>query len=59
LSDLGKYVKFFKKIIHDIMVKCAKQNIFVVELRHIPGSVFDDNRQPVSLADELKIFKEV
>ena len=56
--DLGKYVEFFKLLLHEILGKCAAQNIFVVELRHIFGMLFDDDRKPISLEEELKIIDE-
>lgn len=57
--DLGKYHKFFKILLEEIFVKCAKQKIYIVELRHIVGLVFDDDRKALSLYDELAIFDEI
>lgn len=33
--------------------------MFVIELRHISGMLFDDNRKPIGLLEELKIIQEV
>ena len=55
---MGKYKEFFKQILHEILKKCAKQNIFIVELRHIFGMLFDDDRNPVDLEEELRIIEE-
>ena len=57
--DLGKYVGFFKLLLEEILVKCAKQNIYVVELRHIPEMLFDDDRKPLGLKEELSVIDEV
>ena len=44
LLDLGKYKEFFKLILEEILTKCFNQKIYVVELRHISGLLFDDDR---------------
>jgi len=59
VGDLCKYVKFFKILLKSTLVACAKQNIFVVELRHTTGSLFDDNRNTVDVVDELGIIEEI
>ena len=41
------------------MTKCFNQKIYVVELRHIAGLLFDDDRVQVSIDEELSIFEEV
>jgi hypothetical protein len=43
-------------MIYEIMIKCAEQNIFIVELRHIFGMLFDDDRKQVGLEEELQII---
>lgn len=40
-------------------MKCARQKIYIVELRHIVGLVFDDDRKPLTLEEELKIIEDV
>jgi len=49
MSDINRHQEYFRKTIYEILLKCARQNIFVVEIRHTPGSLFDDDGQPVSL----------
>lgn len=55
---MGKYKEFFRQIVHEVLKKCSEQNILVVELRHIFGMLFDDDRRPVSLEEELAIIEE-
>lgn len=43
----------------EILVKCAKQKLYVVELRHIFGLLFDEDRQPIQLKEEIKIIQSV
>ncbi len=57
--DLGKYYEFFKLLITDVLRKCVAQNIFVVELRHIFGMLFDEDRKPIGLEQELIIIQEI
>lgn len=59
LTDMGKYVKFFKIIMKEIMEKAAHQNIFILELRHTAGRLFDEDRKPISLLEELKVIEEI
>jgi hypothetical protein len=54
--DLGKYKEFFKLLLEEILVKCLKQKLYVVELRHIFGLLFDEDRQPVQLQEELQLI---
>jgi adenosine deaminase CECR1 len=56
---LGKYVGFFKELLEEILVKCARQKIYIVELRHIVGLLFDDDRKSIGLEEELKIIEGV
>jgi adenosine deaminase len=57
LSDIGKYVKFFKVIMLEIMEKAAAQNVLILELRHTAGRLFDDERKPISIIEELQIIQ--
>jgi len=59
INDLGKYVIFFKKLITEILTKCIKQKILIVELRHIFGQLFDENRKGIDVIEELSIIQEV
>jgi hypothetical protein len=53
---LGKYTEFFKLLLEEILVKCLRQKLYVVELRHITGLLFDEDRQPVPLKEEIKMI---
>lgn len=59
MTELGKYHKFFRILLKETIKSCTEQNIFVVELRHISGMLFDDQRKPMGLLEELKIIQEV
>eukprot|EP00352_Strombidinopsis_acuminata_P001978 CAMPEP_0176402914 /NCGR_PEP_ID=MMETSP0126-20121128/49670_1 /TAXON_ID=141414 ORGANISM="Strombidinopsis acuminatum, Strain SPMC142" /NCGR_SAMPLE_ID=MMETSP0126 /ASSEMBLY_ACC=CAM_ASM_000229 /LENGTH=305 /DNA_ID=CAMNT_0017780839 /DNA_START=120 /DNA_END=1037 /DNA_ORIENTATION=- len=59
VTDLGKYYKFFRILLEDTMRSCIKQNVFIVELRHISGSLYDDERKPLSFEYELDLIQEV
>jgi adenosine deaminase CECR1 len=58
VTELGKYYKFFKTLLQATIDSCIAQNVFVVELRHISGIIFDDDRKPMGLMEELKIVQE-
>jgi adenosine deaminase CECR1 len=59
VTELGKYYKFFRTLLKATIDSCTEQNVFVVELRHISGMLFDDNREPMGLIAELDIINEV
>lgn len=59
VGELGKFVPFFKDLMKTALQRCIDQNVFVVEFRHISGMLFDDDKQNVSLIDELKIIRGV
>lgn len=59
MNDLGKYYKFFQRNLRRTLQSCLDQNIFVVELRHISGILFDDNKQSIPFAEELKIISDI
>lgn len=59
VTELGKYYKFFRTLLKATIDSCTKQNVFVVELRHISGMLFDEDRKPMGLLAELKIVDEV
>jgi adenosine deaminase CECR1 len=59
VTELGKYYKFFRTLLKATVDSCTAQNVFVVELRHISGMLFDDNREPMGLIAELDIINEV
>ena len=57
--DLIKYQPFFKKCIKFGLKKCLEQNVFIIEMRHITGNLFNDEKERISLSEELKMWKEV
>ena len=44
VSDVAKYSRFFKTLLETALRECIRQNVFVVELRHTLGSLFDDRK---------------
>jgi hypothetical protein len=59
VGELGKYVPFFKYLLKEALLAMIKQNIFIVEYRHISGTLFDFDKTEVKFIDELNIFREV
>ena len=59
VTELGKYYKFFRYLLRETIDSCVAQNVFVIELRHISGLLFNEKRESMSLLDELKIVQEV
>ena len=59
IGGLGKYKPFFKRLLQANIDACIKQNIFIVELRHTTGCLFDEQKKPVPLLDELAIIDEI
>lgn len=41
------------------MRSCIRQNVFIVELRHISGMLYDEDRKPLSFEFELNLIQEV
>lgn len=62
IGDLCKYKKFFVKLLKNNLENCIAQNIFIVELRHTSGMLFDlydGERKPVPLLDELETIQNI
>jgi len=59
VGELGKYVPFFKDLLRKALLSNIKQNIFIVEYRHISGMLFDDDKKQVDFVTELKIIREI
>jgi len=59
VTELGKYYPFFRRLLKATVDSCVEQNVFVVELRHISGIIFDEDRKPMGLMEELRIINEV
>lgn len=57
--DLIKYKPFFRECIKMGIEKCLEQNVYIIEMRHITGNLYDDNKVRISLQEELLMFKEV
>jgi hypothetical protein len=55
-NDLYNYAPFFERITMRIFKTCIEENIYIVELRHIFGFVFDDDRKAIEVKGELEIF---
>ena len=58
VTELGKFHTFFRTLLMATIDSCIKQNCFVVELRHISGMLFDEDRKPMTLMQELGIVDE-
>ena len=49
VGGLGKYHKFFRYLLKETIDSCTDQNVFIVELRHISGMLFDDDLKEMTL----------
>ncbi len=52
-------MEFFKLLMHEIFKRAVDENIFVVELRHTLGTIFDQERKAIPIEEELKIIEEM
>jgi hypothetical protein len=57
-NQLYNYAEFFEKILLKVSKNYIKENVTVVEYRHIFGFLFDENG-PISLEKEIDIFYRV
>ncbi len=55
-NDLYNYAPFFERIVTKIFEEAIAEHIYIVELRHIVGFVFDDQRNSIEVRKELEIF---
>ena len=55
-NDLYNYAPFFERIVMKVFNVCVDENIFICELRHIFGFVFDDERKSIKVRGELEIY---
>jgi hypothetical protein len=53
------YYYFFEQLLYRVSKDLIKQFSTVIEYKHIFGCVFDDDHKPLSLKDEIAIFKRV
>ena len=56
--QLYNYKPFFERILYKVSREFISEMVTVVEYRHIFGCVFDDDGNPISLAEELAIFQD-
>lgn len=70
IGGLAKFRPFFERLLRSSIEACVKQNIFVVELRHTTGCLFDrsalsdeaklnDKKETVPLLDELEMIQNI
>jgi adenosine deaminase CECR1 len=59
IGGLGKYKPFFKRLLRSSIKACIDQNVFIVELRHTTGCLFDENKKPVPLLEECALIQEI
>lgn len=57
--DLYNYYEFIEKILAKVFKIFIKQQVFVVELRHIFGMIIDDDGKQLTVKQELDIFDRV
>ena len=50
---------FFEDLLRASLVACIKQNVFVVEYRHISGCLFGDDKEAVDFITELRIIRSI
>lgn len=58
-TELQNYYEFYEKVLMKTFKALIKQQIYVVELRHIFCRLLDENEQFLSLEQELIIFLRV
>ena len=67
IAGLAKYRPFFERLLRANIEACIEQNIFIVELRHTTGCLFDkqenttgpklvDKKPTMPLLDELAMI---
>ena len=59
VGELGKFIPFFQEITKKALQAHVDQNVFVVEYRHISGSMFDEDKQKVPFLKELQYFRDI
>lgn len=59
VGELGKFYPFFKELTKTALESCIKQNVYIVEYRHISGMIFDENRQQMPFIEELRIIRGI
>ena len=55
-NDLYNYAPFFERVVNHIFEYCVAEQIFICELKHIFGFVFDDNHDAIEASKELEII---
>ena len=59
IGELCKFVPFFKQLLKTALISHVRQNVYVVEYRHISGTLFDEEKKQLTFLQELKIIREV
>jgi hypothetical protein len=57
--ELYNYYEFFEKILFKVCKIFIKQNVFIIELRHIFGMMTDDDARHLTVEEELVIYHRV
>jgi adenosine deaminase CECR1 len=58
-TDVGKYLPFSRKLIKHLFESCIKQNVMVVEIRHTPGMIYNDEMHLLPFIDEMRMILEI
>ena len=55
--DLMNFKPFFVKLLKETLAGCLAQNLDIVEFRHTPGCVYDENEALISVTDEIGLMQ--
>lgn len=55
-ADLYSYKPFFEKVLYRVCKNFIRELVTIIEYKHIFGCLFDDDHNPVPLAEEIEIF---
>lgn len=59
IMELFAYAPFYKQLLKQALQSHIAQNVFIVEYRYMTGSIFNDNKEKLSLKEELQLNREV
>lgn len=59
VGELTRFSGFFEVLARASFLTCIRQKVYVVEWRHSPGRLFDEDRKPVPVLEELEILQRV
>lgn len=57
--QIYNFHEFFEKILMAVLKSCVKEHVYIIELRHIFGFVFNEKHEPIGVEEEMKIFDKV